>query len=190
MPIFKPAPEMLLGDLPPVSQGKLPDGKKGNLRTIKVMKKVAHERKGHPLVRNLALNILKSENVESNQFLDESRVIGEFVQEHVRYVRDTFGIEQLHDPVLMIKNIQKGTAQGDCDDMSLLIVTLLLSIGHYPKFRAVRYGSFFGPYNHIYVVDYDRNGRTPLKRLSIDAIVKDRPIGFEVKHTSGREYPV
>jgi len=154
------------------------------------MKTVAHKRKGHPLVRNLALNILKHSNIESNNFLDESKAIGEYVQENVRYVRDPFGIEQLHDPVLMIRNLQTGVAQGDCDDMSLLIISLLMSIGHKPKLRAVRYGSRFGNFNHIYVVDYEKNGRGSLKRLSIDAIVKDRPIGFEVNHKSGKEYPV
>lgn len=88
-----------------------------------------------------------------------------------------------------------GYTMGDCDDMSLLIATLLMSVGIRPHFRAVKYNEKSASYNHIYVVVYENNisdtsNPGPLKRLVLDAIIKDRPIGFEIKHTSGKEFPV
>ena len=178
-------------NLPSANETKLPHGKWGNIRTVQVMKRVAHERKGHPLVRRLALAIIQERGINSHQYLSEARAIGEYVQSRMRYVKDPVGIEQLHDPLTMIEQISRGIGAGDCDDMSLLIATLLLSIGIRPYFRCVRYRTRWGHYNHIYVVVYEKN--LPQKkdsRLVLDAIIKDKPIGFEVPHMSGKEYLV
>lgn len=189
MPIFKLPPEWLLGQAPSVASTEVTDGPLGNLETVQLMRQVARDRSRHPIVRELALQILLNSHVKSNYYLEESRAIGQYVQSKVRYVRDPAGMEQLQDPTMMIERIQRGEAQGDCDDMALLIATLLLSIGHHPFFKIVRYKSNNGPYNHIYVVDYEKNGRGPRGRIVLDAIVKDRPIGFEVKSKNGEEIP-
>lgn len=118
----------------------------------------------------------------------EAKVIGEFIQQKVRYVKDPYGIEQLHDPVMMIEHITRGTATGDCDDMTLLTATLLMSIGIVPKFRCVRYQTKTGHFNHIYLVVYEGRGFGKKQRLAIDCIIKDKPIGYEVPHMSGRDY--
>lgn len=154
------------------------------------MKEIAHKRSGDPLIRKLAVNILQYYQVPSHNFLDESLAIGDYVKEKVRYTRDPLDSEYLQDPIDLVKQIQAGTAQGDCDDMSLLTATLLLSIGHQPFYRAVRYDSQGGPYNHIYVVDYEKNGQNQRMRVVLDCIVKDKPIGYEVSHGSGDEYEV
>lgn len=154
------------------------------------MIKVAHQRAGHPKIRKLTLNVLNYYNTKSHFFADEAKAIGEYVQKKVRYVKDATGIEQLHDPLTIVDQIERGIARADCDDMALLIATMLLSIGHRPKFRAVRYRGFSGPYNHIYVVDYAKNERHGPFRVVLDAIVKDQTIGYEVPHKSGDEYSI
>lgn len=154
------------------------------------MKKVARLRASDPLLRKLALNILAQYGVRSHHFVDEALAIGEYVKNKVRYVRDPDNVEYLQDPVDLVKQIQSNTAQGDCDDMALLVATLLLSIGHQPLFRAVRYEQPLGNFNHIYVVDYDKNPYGKEQRIVLDAILKDREIGSEVPHISGEEYPV
>lgn len=123
-------------------------------------------------------------------YLDEAKAIADYIKDHVRYVRDPDGIEYLQDPIDLVAQMEQGTAQGDCDDMSLLIATLLLSIGHTPRFRAVRYKKGYDYYNHIYVVDYEKNGASQKKRIVLDAILKYAPIGTEVNHISGDEFQV
>lgn len=154
------------------------------------MQSLARERATDPLVRFLALKILEQANIGSHDFLSEAKALGEFVQKYVRYVRDPNGVEQLHDPIYLIRKIQAGVAQGDCDDQALLLSTLLLSIGAQPFFAIVRYKDTSGPFNHIYTVVYEKDWGKPKKRLVLDTILKDRDIGFEVPHTSIKEIPV
>lgn len=161
------------------------------METVRVMSEVAHARAFHPLVRGLALKIIQFYGVRSHDFINEAKAIGDYVRQKVRYVRDCKNVEQLHDPLTMIDQITQGAAQGDCDDMSLLIATMLLAVGHQPFFRVVEYRRNSGSFNHIYVVDYEKSGPgKKRKRVVLDAIVKHMPIGFEVRHDYGKEIEV
>jgi len=169
----------------------LPNGKAGNVKTIKFMQKVARERAGHPIVREFALKIIQAAGIPSHHYKEEALAIGDFVKKRVRYVRDPRDSELLQDPVMLIEKLEKsGFAQGDCDDMALLIATLLLSTGHTPIYRAVRYKNTSGHFNHIYVITYERNYPAKPERIVLDAILKDKPIGSEINHRSGEDYPV
>jgi hypothetical protein len=169
----------------------LREGLSGNRETIDVMKALARMRAAHPRVRAFALTILQGAQVPSHFYLSEARCLASFVHAHMRYVRDPIGIEQLTDPLTYVDQLERGlTPQGDCDDMALLIATLLLAVGQRPVFRAVRYDGNSGNYNHIYVwVRASDLGRKP-ERLVCDAIVKEKPIGYEIPHASGADYPV
>lgn len=169
---------------------KIPDGEKGNLLTVEFMKKVARERAKHPLVRQLACNIVKQYKVPSMYYAQEALAIGDWVKKNFRYVRDTNGVETLQDPLTMIDQIQRGNGQGDCDDHALLIATLLLSIGHSPRFKVVKYNKHAASFAHIYVVSYERDKRHPVKKIVLDAIMKTKPIGFEVPHQYGKEIEI
>lgn len=154
------------------------------------MKKSARLRAGDPLIRKLATNILQEYQIQSHFFLDEALAIGDYVKNNVRYVRDPENIEYLQDPLKMVNDLSTGSSQGDCDDMALLTATLLLSVGHLPYFRAVRYDQALGNFNHIYVVVYERNPGGPEMRVVLDCILKQKPIGTEVNHINGEEYAV
>lgn len=154
------------------------------------MQKVARIRSGHPMLRQLASNIVQEYGIKSHHFADEALAIGDYVQRKVRYLRDPDNLEYLQDPLMMVEKIQKGVAQGDCDDMALFVATLLLAIGHQPRFRAVRYEQPMGNYNHIYVVLTEHNPYEKPRRIVLDCIMKDKKIGFEIPHMSGEEYPV
>jgi hypothetical protein len=148
------------------------------------MKKKAIERAKHPFVRQLVIQILNRNGTDSHNHLDEAKAIGEWVKTHVRYMKDPATMELLQDPVLMIEQASKGEARGDCDDMVLLAMTLLIGAGIKPWIKVVRYHTDFGPYNHIYLAVHENNYRGPKQWLIIDPIVKDEPIGYEVPHAS------
>lgn len=179
-----------MGLPPKVTSQRIPDFAAGNYATVNVMRGAARGRAGHPRIRQLALRILSHAKVKSHNFVDEAKALARFVQENVRYVRDPNGIEQLHDPVYMVEQIIKGTAQGDCDDQALLLASLLLSVGHQPYFAIVKYGKDMGAYNHIYTVVYEKNWNQNTQRLALDTIIKDRGIGFEVPYTEIKEIHV
>lgn len=192
----KKHPLQNLGKLPDQEMRKVGNGIQGNLDTVAVMQKLAQEYSRSSLVKRLATNIINAANIPSHRYLDEAKAIGTFVQKHIRYVKDPVGTESLQTPEMMIKMMaDAGYAMGDCDDMALLIATLLMAVGIKPYFRCVKYSEKSQSFNHIYVVVYEQNitdtsNPGPAKRLVLDAIVKDRPIGFEMRHTSGKEYPV
>jgi len=171
-------------------ESQLPDGLSGNKKTVKEMIRAARKTAALPIIRECAIHILNSYGVNSMNYKDECIAIGDWVKKNVRYVRDPEDIELLTDPVTMIDKISRGIARGDCDDMALLIATLLLSIGHQPFFRCVRYRSNTGNYNHIYVVCYEKNRQTRPERIVLDAIIKWKPMGYEVPHASGDEFKV
>lgn len=150
------------------------------------MQGVALERSRNPLVRQFAIGILNQFGTRSQDYYSEAVAIGRYVQKNVAYVKDPTQLELLVDPVTLLEQVSRKQARGDCDDMSLLIATLLLSIGHEPYFRCVRYeGRIAGAFSHIYVVDKFSDG----SYVSLDAIVKGEPIGFEVPHSSQVDYP-
>jgi hypothetical protein len=182
--------KLLLGQVPKAHNSSLLDGKAGNLQTVRTMSELAHQAAGDPVVQRLARLVVLQSGVPSHFYADEALAIGQFVKEKVRYSRDPDGYEQLQTPKLLIEDIQKGIAQGDCDDMALLTSALLLSIGHRPFYRMVRYDAQDGCYAHIYLVDYDTNPGEGRKRVVLDCILKDQPIGSEVDHVSGDEIEV
>ncbi len=184
-------PHKNIGTLPDIQSTFAPDGIRGNLSTIDIIKKVARKESGDPLVRRMANNILNYYRIPSHSYLEEARAIGRWVQENVRYVRDADGIEQLTSPNMMLRNMTElGYMTGDCDDMATLLSAMLLSIGCVPTLRCVRYSTSSGHYNHIYVVVYQQNHPNPPEKLVLDAIIKNKPIGAEMPHQSGDEYPV
>lgn len=184
-------PHKNVGKLPDIQSTNAPDGIRGNLSTIELIQKIARKEAGDPLVRRIANNILHYHNIPSHSYLEEARVIGQWVQENVRYVRDADGIEQLTSPNMMLRNMTElGYMTGDCDDMTTLLAALLLSIGCRPTLRCVRYQATSGHYNHIYVVVYEQNHPNPTQRLVLDAIIKNKPIGTEMPHKSGDEFPI
>lgn len=183
------APVKLLG-VADVKETRVPDGKPGNLMTLDLMKKLAVQSSRDPRVRHVALAILQQANTGSQNYVDESLAIGQYVQKFVKYVQDSATAEQVHDPIMLLSQIAEGRARADCDDQATLTAALLLSIGHQPFFRTVRWTDHRGPYNHVYVTDYTNNWGKPEERVVLDAILKRSPIGTEYPHASGDEYPV
>ena len=179
--------------LPSVNDIEAPNGKTANLKTIKLMTEIAREESGDPLIRQLAINILNNAKIGSHQYINEARALANWVQKNIAYVKDATNIEQLHSPKLMIKKMQEGEQmRGDCDDMSLFLITLLLAIGHSPKLKCVRYKSTNDndSYNHIYVIEKTYNHPSPERVIVMDCIVKHKSIGFEVNHSSSDIYDV
>jgi hypothetical protein len=176
-------------NIPATMLVKVSSGVQASFDVVHFLAKIAKERGRHPAVRNLALNIVK--DIPDFKFLDEARAIGQWVQKNIRYVRDIAGAETIHDPVTLIDQYSRnGIAQADCDDMALLVASLLISIGVRPYYKIVKY-SPYGGFQHIYTVVKERNkGEPDAKELVIDAIVKDKPIGFEVRHLASQLIPI
>ena len=139
---------------PPFIAGKqtIQDGSTGARQTLQAMAQLARKGLRDQRIRNLAVALttdgfLSGTGLQQKDFEGEARTLHEFVRDQIRYVRDTDGVELLHDPVTLLQ-----IGAGDCDDKAILLASLLGSIGHPTRFVAVA----FEPdcYSHVWVQDY------------------------------------
>ena len=122
------------------------------------MAQLTRQGKVDPLVREFALSLVRG--VPENDYGKEIAVMFYYVRDNIRYVRDIRGIETVQTPE---KTLQY--KQGDCDDQSVLLATLLEIVGNETRFKAVGYTPRF--FQHVYVEVYI-NGQW----IALDPIVK------------------
>jgi len=120
----------------------IPDGKAGTVATLKIMRDITRAGKTSlPVV--LAARQLIS-HLPQKDWFNELKVSQQFVRDKIRYVKDVRGVETVQTPdvTLQIK-------AGDCDDKSVLLASLLESIGHPTRFVAIGFKP--DDYVHVYV---------------------------------------
>ena len=128
----------------------------GARQTLEEMAKLAREGIRDQRIRNAAVKIttqgfLNGTGLQQKDFEGEARRLHAFVRDQIRYVRDTDGIELLHDPATILE-----IGAGDCDDKAILLAALLGSIGAPTRFVAVA----FEPerFSHVWL-QVEINGR-------------------------------
>lgn len=107
------------------------------------MSKIVRAYRSNPQVRGRARELV--EILPSKAFYDEVKALFYFVRDNIRYVGDVVDTETLHTPDVILNQ-----RQGDCDDFSILLASLLESINHPARFIAVGF-SAPGVFEHVYV---------------------------------------
>lgn len=120
----------------------IPSGKAGIVATLKIMGRLVKEGKKTLVIRQTALSLVNGQR--QKDWTEEVNRVFEFVRDKIRYVRDIRGVETLQTPD---KTLEFG--QGDCDDKSVLLASLLESIGHPTRFVAIGFKP--GVFVHVYV---------------------------------------
>lgn len=93
-------------------------------------------------VRQTALYCVK--NLNQKDWHSEINCVFQFVRDNIRYVRDIRNVETLSTPEKTLE-----FKQGDCDDKSVLLASLLESIGHPTRFVAIGFKP--NEFVHVYV---------------------------------------
>lgn len=98
--------------------------------------------KKHLSVRQAALDAVQG--LAQKDWAGEVRALHAWVRDRVRFTRDIRGVETIQTP-----DITLALGQGDCDDKSVLLASMLESIGHPSRFVAIG----FAPeeFEHVYV---------------------------------------
>lgn len=149
----------------PITLGTLPAGNAGIAATLKAMVKLAREFKKDAGVRELATRLVR--DLPQYDTLGEVRALHAFVRDAIRYTNDIRGVETVQTPRTTLE-----TGVGDCDDKSLLLASLLESIGRPARFVAIDVGA--GKLSHVLVET--RVGRSG-KWLPLETI-KPVPAGW------------
>lgn len=108
----------------------LPDGVAGTRATLKAMAQLVRQYKKDPSINLLALDLTRG--LPSYDHVGEINRLQLFVRDKIRYVMDVDGVETLRTPLVTLDY-----AAGDCDDKSVLLCTLLATIGYQCQFLAV-----------------------------------------------------
>lgn len=143
------------------------------------MRNLVREGKKNPLVRQTALLLI--EGLPQKFHIGEIKRLFNFVKNRIRYVKDIRGVETLHSPEVLLK-----LKQGDCDDKSILLASLLESIGYQTRFVAFGFqppiklstGKFkTRNYSHVLVEVFYKG-----KWISLETTENVRP-GWKPKNT-------
>jgi transglutaminase-like putative cysteine protease len=148
---------------------RVPTGKSGTLVTARMIADMIREGAKDFVVRQQAIRIFRDFCVPPKDRRGEVGALFRWVRKSIRYTRDIYRVELLHTPRRMLE-----LRAGDCDDMTILLGSMLLATG-YPV-RLVLTG--FRPqkphaYSHIYL-QVLVCGRW----VALDATM-DRPLGWE-----------
>lgn len=133
---------------------KIPSGTAGVKETLRIMRDLVRAYKKNVPIRELAVRLVRGRN--QKDWAGEIRSLQSFVRDRIRYVKDINGVETLHTPPKILA--QKS---GDCDDKSILLATMLESIGHPTRFIAI--GLFPGSFSHVLVETKIGNRWIPLE---------------------------
>jgi len=116
-------------------------GTRGIVQTLKIMQSLVDRYKTNIKIRELAQKIIN--RVPEKNCKLEAATLQNWVRDNIRYTKDIAGVETIGSPDHTLL-----TRHGDCDDQSILLATLLQSVGHPTRFAAV--GNHKNKYNHVY----------------------------------------
>jgi transglutaminase-like putative cysteine protease len=157
----------------PVSFYHLGFGGDVSYNTLLDMKKIINDSIKNYDVIETARKIVQY--VNPKDYLGEAEAIYDFVRDHSRYVRDPVGLEHIQTPLVAIAKWHKNDIFfGDCDDYSVLLLSLLKSIGFPVKLIAASYKPS-KELAHVY-------GATNVKGLgwlTVEGIKSGVPLGWE-----------
>lgn len=148
---------------------RVPRGRRGTLVTAGLVARLIREGARDFYVRQKAIEIFRSRGVRAKDRLGEACALFDWVRSHIRYTRDIYRVELLHTARRMLE-----LRAGDCDDMTILLGSMLMATGHPVRLALVG----FRPdrphaYSHIFPEVFVGGRWTP-----IDATMP-HPIGWE-----------
>lgn len=106
------------------------DGIAGVRQTLRLMSRIVRYYKSQPEIRDVAISL--TGQLAGKDFVSEVATIFVYVRDSVRYIMDVDDMETIQTP-----DVTLSLRAGDCDDKSVLLATLLSSIGHPTRFHAV-----------------------------------------------------
>jgi transglutaminase-like putative cysteine protease len=115
----------------------------------------------HPKIRELALTIIKSK-VAPRDKKSQALAIGQWVQDNIYYVHEM--PERFQTPIETLR-----LAAGDCDDSTVLVCSLLETIGIPSNLVCMQIN---GVWKHIFPAAVMQNGAL----LPLDSTLKDYPV--------------
>jgi hypothetical protein len=126
----------------PLYRAPLMGGDPGVAQTIDQMRSLVNEALTDPSILRQAKDIVRS--VPAFDDYSEAQALYNWVRANIRFTKDPVDKETLYPPSEMLQ-----IRSGDCDDISMLLATLLMAIG-YPA-RLMTVAANGDEFSHVYV---------------------------------------
>lgn len=140
----------ILGDVPRKVIDLPKDEGMKNARVAQYLKDMVLKSRESRVVRLFAIKIIRERHVAPKDYMGEIEALFEFVQRDIPYRKDAAFLDTFTEPEQQIKDYLFGAPSGDCDDKSVLLASLLIALGHVPRFVLTN-NMPGGKYTHIYV---------------------------------------
>lgn len=132
-----------------------------------------------PHIKAVATEVILQSGVRFGDDIGELRAVYEFVQGRVRYIRDPYG----KDVYQSAEDTLEKYKTGDCEDLTILIASMVLSIG-YPV--AIKLASIGGEiWDHIYPLA-GIPPEIPSKWVAMDATIVNGRLGLEPERVADK----
>jgi hypothetical protein len=157
----------------PVQSSPLASGDAGVAQTIRAMRRLIDLGKKNPRVHEAAARIIRSAGVPSFDWMGEVTAVYDWVLKNIRFTRDVYGKETLHsaDEILRLQI-------GDCDDFTILLCSLLGTIGHKTRILTISKPEDERNFSHVFPQVFVNN-----QWLTIDAARRGAAIGRNPERT-------
>lgn len=141
--------------------------------TVTKMIAIIKESASNPYIRKWAEKII--EQVPDKNEMMELDAIYRFLQRYTRYAKDMLDFEYIQTPVYILNQLEIGDVPSmDCDDYTVLSLSLLRSIGYDTTIKVTGYDPRNKQFSHVYGIVWI--GEYP---VVFDAIHKNKPMGWE-----------
>jgi transglutaminase-like putative cysteine protease len=129
------------------------------------MQSLVKQGRRDPIIRQFTASLVQA--IAPKDFFSEAETVFGFVQSNIRYIQDINEVETISPPQWVLAN-----GYGDCDDFSVLLASMLESIGHKCRFMAI---SFEGPEDFSHVLIQTKIGE---QWIAADAS-EEQPFGWQ-----------
>lgn len=129
-------------------------GDAGTQQTLVKMRSLVNRSLALPIVRGTAVAIVRS--VVPRDRSGQIAAIRAFLTERVQFLRDPVGVELLHSPDWMLREVaSRYYVTVDCDDVAILGAALGKAAGIKARFVAVAFYDPVAPYSHVWTELFD-----------------------------------
>lgn len=162
----------------------------GATHTVEVIVKAAVSSQEHFEVRQLAEKICQE--VRSKDYLSEALAIYHFVDANTRYMKDPRTVELVRAPYVVVRQLAAGQRPClDCDDLTALLVALLMAVGARCRVVTVAFAHQFynkeRQYSHVFCQFFEPKSG---KWLTLDPVARERTANMHARVVAMRTYPV
>lgn len=138
-----------IGNLPKIVIDLPKDESTKNRRVAEILKQMVLKSRESRVVRLFALKLIREKGIAPKDYMGEIEALYTFVRDEIPYRKDAAFLDTFTEAEQQIKDYLFGTPSGDCDDKAVLLASLLLSVGHIPRFVLTN-NIPDGKYVHIY----------------------------------------